>query len=510
MEQKTVLQVKDINKSFGEVHVLKGVNFSITSGEIHALMGENGAGKSTIIKIISGVYTKDSGEIFMDGKEVDFADPKVAMDAGIRVIHQEINMVKTLTVAENIFLGNYPKTKRGGIDWKVLNAKAEEVMSVLGESINVQEKVERVSIAEQQMIEIAKALSVEPKILIMDEPTAALNDQETEKLFEVLDRLKKQGVSIIYITHRFSEVYRLADTVTVMRDGETVDTLPIKEIDDNVLVSLMVGEEKNAQFIKKKMSIGEELFKIEGLNAAPVLKNIDLKIHRGEIVVVFGVVGAGQTELCRAIFGAMEIDEGSLWLHGKKINVKNIEEACKMGIGYVSDDRKSEGIVPLLSVQENICMPAYPGKLSNRAGFIKRKMAKDVAQVYYDKLQVKSAGMGQQIGSLSGGNQQKGLICRWLANDVKLLILNMPTRGVDVGARAEIYRAMEELAEQGVAVLTVSQEMPEVLGIADTIYVMHEGEMAACIDRKDATQELLMKHALGIGVGRTNHDKESD
>jgi len=509
MKKKTVLQVKDINKSFGEVHVLKGVNFSIIEGEIHALMGENGAGKSTIIKIISGVYTKDSGGISIDNNDIDFSNPKEAMEAGIRVIHQEINMVKTLTVAENIFLGNYPKTKYGKVDWKTLNAKAEEVMNILGEKINVREKVEKVSIAEQQMIEIAKALSVEPKILIMDEPTAALNDQETDKLFEVLDRLKKKGVSIIYITHRFSEVYRLADTVTVMRDGETVSTLPISKIDDDVLVSLMVGQEKNAKFIKKQMDIGEELFKIEGLTAAQKLKNINLKIHRGEIVVIFGVVGAGQTELCRAIFGDISFEEGSLWLHGQRINIKNIEEACKMGIGYVSDDRKSEGIIPLLSVWENICIPAYPRKLSNKFGFINNKFVRQVSKKYYDKLQIKSAGMGQKIGSLSGGNQQKGLISRWLANDVRLLILNMPTRGVDVGARAEIYRIMEELAQQGVAVLTVSQEMPEVLGIADTIYVMHEGEITACIEKENATQELLMKYALGIGVRGSNYDKKS-
>lgn len=499
MNQKAVLEVKDINKSFGEVHVLKGVNLSIRQGEIHALLGENGAGKSTIIKIISGVYTKDKGQVYIDGKEVDFTNPKDAMDAGIRVIHQEINTVQTLTVAENIFLGNYPRTAYGGIDWKQLNHNAKEVMGILGESIDVEEKVEKVSIAGQQMIEIAKALSVEPKILIMDEPTAALNDQETEQLFEVLERLRKKGVSIIYITHRFSEVYRLADSVTVMRDGETVAALPIAEVDDDVLVGLMVGQNKSAKFEKKELPRGEELFRVEDLAVEGCLKDISLTIHRGELVVIFGLVGAGQTELCRAIFGDLAYDKGSVWLQGQQVKINTIRDACRAGIGYVSDDRKSEGIIPLMSVQENICIPSYPGKLSNGLGIIKDKQAKELAQQYYDKLRVKSAGLGQKIGSLSGGNQQKGLISRWLANDVKLLILNMPTRGVDVGARAEIYRIMEELAKQGVAVLTVSQEMPEVLGIADTIYVMHEGEITARIEREDATQELLMKHALGIG-----------
>ena len=275
MEQEMVLEVKDVDKSFGDVRVLKGVNLGIRRGEIHALMGENGAGKSTIIKIISGAYTKDKGTIMIDGTEVEFADPKEAMDAGIRVIHQEIHTVKTLTVAENIFLGNYPQTQYGGIDWKKLNEKATEVLGILGESMDVRQKVEKVSIAGQQMIEIAKALSVEPKILIMDEPTAALNDQETEKLFQVLDRLRQNGVSIIYITHRFSEVYRLAERVTVMRDGETVGVLPVSEMNDDVLIRMMVGQEKDARFVKRKVTHGEELFRIEGLAAEGQLKDIN-------------------------------------------------------------------------------------------------------------------------------------------------------------------------------------------------------------------------------------------
>lgn len=498
MEREIVLEVKNIDKSFGEVRVLKDVSFHIERGEIHALVGENGAGKSTIIKIISGVYTKDEGEILLEGREIHFSGPGEAMDAGIRVIHQEINMVPTLTVAENIFLGNYPRNAYGAVDWKKLNEQAREVMGLLGDPINVETKVSKVSIAEQQMIEIAKALSVEPKVLIMDEPTAALNDQETEHLFEILERLKEKGVSIIYITHRFSEIYRLADRVTVMRDGETVASLAAGEFDDDKLVGLMVGEEKSARFVKQEIPIGDEIFSIEGLCAQNVLQDISLTVRKGELAVIFGLVGAGQTELCRAIFGDLPYEQGTMKLEGKMIQVKDIRDACRKGIGYVSDDRKTEGIIPLLSVQENICLPAYPGKLSGPLGFIKRKDAFRTAKQYYDKLRVKSAGMGQQIGSLSGGNQQKGLICRWLANDVRLLVLNMPTRGVDVGARAEIYRTMEELAKQGVAILTVSLEMPEVLGIADTIYVMHEGKIMARVERKDATQELLMKHALGL------------
>lgn len=497
MEQ-TVLEVRDVHKSFGNVQVLKGINFDIKKGEIHALVGENGAGKSTIIKIICGVYTKDSGAVFLDGEEQNYTTPKDSMEAGIRVIHQEINMVQTLSVAENVFLGNYPKTKRGMVDWKQLYADARKVMEVLGDSIDVEQKVSNVSIAEQQMIEIAKAVSVEPKILIMDEPTAALNDQETEKLFELLESLTEKGVSIIYITHRFSEIYRLADRATVLRDGESIATLEKEELDDDTLVRLMVGENKATKYEKRNVEKGEELFRVEGLTVEGALDHIDLSIRKGELAVVFGLVGAGQTELCRAIFGDIPYSSGKMWLKGKEINIRSIQDACKEGIGYVSDDRKKEGIIPLLSVQENICLPSYPGKLSNKQQVIKFGEARKLAQTYYDMLHVKSAGLGQNIGSLSGGNQQKGMICRWLAHDVKLLVLNMPTRGVDVGARAEIYRTLEDLIEQGVAVLAISPEMPEVLSIADTVYVMHEGKITGRVERKDATQEKLMKLALGI------------
>lgn len=497
MDQR-VLEVKNIHKDFGGVRVLKGVNFNIQKGEIHALVGENGAGKSTLIKIISGVYTKDSGLVLLEGEEKTFTNPKDAMDAGIRVIHQEINMVQTLTVAENIFLGNYP-TKKGVVDWKELYKNARKVMEILGDSIDVEQIVAKVSIAEQQMIEIAKAVSVEPKVLIMDEPTAALNDQETESLFELLESLKKKGVSIIYITHRFSEIRRLADRATVLRDGESVATLSRAEINDDLLVKLMVGEGKAARYVKRETKKGGEIFRIEGLTAQGSLENINLSIRRGEIAVVFGLIGAGQTELCKVIFGDLPHTDGKMWLDGKEIHINSIKDACREGIGYVSDDRKNEGIIPLLSVQENICISSYPGKLSNKLGIIKEKAAKQTARLYCGRLHVKSSGLGQRIGSLSGGNQQKAMICRWLANDVKLLILNMPTRGVDVGARTEIYRTLEDLVDQGVAVLAISPEMQEVLALADMVYVMHEGRIAGKAEGKDATQEKLMKLALGIG-----------
>ena len=497
MEDKYVLSAEGIYKSFGEAKVLKNVEFKLREGEIHALMGENGAGKSTLIKIISGVYTKDAGAVRIAGEEVTFHTPKDAIDAGLRVIHQEISLVPTMTVAENIYLGNFPRNANKTINWNKMNQDAKAVLDQLGESISVTTKVRNLTIAEQQIVEIAKALSVKPKVLIMDEPTAALNDQETANLFKLLARLKESGVSIIYITHRFSEVYELSDRVTVLRDGEFIACLPIAEITDEGLIKMMVGEEKSAAFTRRKVEKGEEIFTIQNLSAEGKLEDISLSVRRGELVVVFGLFGAGQNELCRAVFGAMPYDNGEIRLHGKELKVKTVKDACAAGIGYVSDDRKGEGIIPLLSVGENICLPAYAGKLSNK-GFLRLEKVKQLGRQFFDKLGVRCSGTKQAVGSLSGGNQQKCVIGRWMANDAKLLILNMPTRGVDVGARAEIYRALEDLAEEGVAVLVISLEMPEVLSIADRIYIMHEHRIVAEVDRAEATQEYLLSKALGV------------
>ena len=499
MEEKYALEARGIHKAFGEAKVLKGVDFALKKGEIHALMGENGAGKSTLIKIISGVYTKDAGTVSVAGEEVVFHTPKEAIDAGLRVIHQEISLVPTMTVAENIYLGNFPIGANKMIDWAKMNKDAQEVLDQLGENIAVTEKVRNLTIAEQQIIEIAKALSVVPKVLVMDEPTAALNDQETANLFKLLERLKSRGVSIIYITHRFAEIYELADRVTVLRDGAFVACLPTTEVTDEGLIKMMVGEEKDAAFERRATEKGDEIFSISNLTVEGKLDDVSLTIRRGELVVVFGLFGAGQNELCRTIFGDLHYDTGEIKMHGETLRIKNVKEACERGIGYVSDDRKSEGLIPILSVGENICLPAYANKLS-RSGFLRLDKTKKLGQEFFDKLGVRCSGQKQAIGSLSGGNQQKCLIGRWMANDAKLLILNMPTRGVDVGARAEIYRALEDLADQGIAVLVVSLEMPEALSIADRIYVMREHRVVAEVDRADATQEFLLSHALGVSA----------
>lgn len=508
MDETNILVAQGINKSFGEARVLKNVDFSLKSAEIHALMGENGAGKSTLIKIMSGDYTKDSGTVLLNGEPVLIQSPKDAIDAGIRVIHQEINVVKTMTVAENILLGNFPLRANRTIDWRQLNDKARNVLSMLGEDIDVTARAGNLSIAEQQIVEIAKALSVQSKVLIMDEPTAALNDQETHKLFQLLRKLKAGGVAIIYITHRFSEMYELADRVTVMRDGETVGTMAVENVTDEKLVQMMVGKEKNAVFHRNVHPAGEEVFAIRGLNVTGSLQDINLHVKRGELVVIFGMVGAGQSELCRAIWGDLRIYSGDILLHGRKLNIQSIRDACVQGIGYVSDDRKNEGIIPLQSVQENICLSAYARKLKKH-GFVRRKKAKALAQSYFEKLQVKCKSMEQPIASLSGGNQQKCVLGRWLANDSQVMVLNMPTRGVDVGARAEIYRTLEDLAARGVAVLIISLEMPEVVSIADRVYVMRDFRVVAEVAREEITQETLLYHAFGLDMNQRQTEEQA-
>lgn len=461
-------------------------------------MGENGAGKSTLIKIISGDYSLDGGTIAFDDKLVEIHSPKTAMGLGIRVIYQEINVVKPISVAENIFLGNYPRKKNGMVDWSALYGNAQEVLDTLGVSIPVKTKVAKLTIAEQQVIEIAKALSVRARILIMDEPTSALNDQETSKLFELLRKLRNSGVSIIYITHRFSEMYELTDRITVMRDGEVVGTRNTREVTNDMLIKMMIGKDKTAMFVHQKNVKDEVIFSVKNLSVKGFVENVSFEVREGELVVIFGLFGSGQNELFRAIFGDMKKDSGEIYVRNSPMQFKSIRDACDKGIGFVSDDRKNDAIIPLRSVEENICLSAFSSKLSTRWGVVRRKQEKKLARKYFDELELHCSGIDQKIGTLSGGNQQKCVIARWLANDAKVLLLNMPTRGVDVGARSEIYRVLEELSSQGVAIVIISLEMPEVLSIADRVYVMHEGKMVGELQREEATQEKLLSYALGI------------
>lgn len=490
-----ILTVHKVKKSFYGVCVLKDVCFNLQAGEIHGIVGENGAGKSTLIKIIAGDYQKDEGEIYFNGNPVNLKTPTESLALGIRVIYQEFNLVKKLSIAENICIGNYPINKLGLVDKISMNKQAAEVLDRLDISINVETRVSQISIAEQQIVEIAKAIRSNPKVLIMDEPTAALNDQETTRLFKIINKLREEGVSIIFITHRLSEQFELTDRITVMRDGAVIKTLNTKETTSDELIKLMVGRELKEAFMRSEhYTQTQVLFETRNLNVDNRVKGINIHINKGEIVTIFGLMGAGQKELCHALFGDTRYESGEILIEGKTVNLRSPKNALSYGMGMVTDDRRAEGNFPKLGVKENLTISVLP-KLAS-FGYLQRSLETEVAKKWVDKLNVKCASLSQKMASLSGGNQQKALIARWLANDSRILILNLPTRGIDVGAKAEIYMLLEELCGEGMGILVISLEMPEVLGISDRIYVMCDGAISGEVKAEDATQDLLMKYAV--------------
>jgi len=491
----TILEAKDINKSFGIAHVLRDVSFDLKSGEIHGLIGENGAGKSTLMKIIGGDYHLDSGELFFDGEPVVINTPAESLALGIRIIYQEFNLSSSLTVAENIYLGNLPLTKNGLVDWEKTNQQAEELLLELGIQVDVREKVSDISVAEQQLVEIAKALSREARVLIMDEPTAALSDQETDKLFEIVRGLRDKGIAIVFITHRLSEQFELSDRVTVLRDGEAVGTIATKDATNDILVKMMVGRELTDLYPRHRNEPGEIIFEAEDLHVNERIKDVSFNIRKGEIVTFFGLMGAGQDEICKSIIGDPPVKSGKMRLYGEDLTIANLRQANIKGLGYVSSDRREEGLIPEMELQGNITVAALK-RLFGSLGIINKEKEEGVVDHWIEQLAIRCTSQLQKIALLSGGNQQKAMIARWLANDIKLLILNLPTRGVDVGAKVEIYRLLEELANEGVAILVFSLELPEVLGISDRIYVLCEGEIMAEVPIAEADQDMLMKHAV--------------
>lgn len=490
-----ILSARKINKSFGTAHVLRDVSFDLKYGEIHGLLGENGAGKSTLIKIMAGDYSMDSGEILIDGEQKHISKPSEALEMGIRVIYQEFNLVKTLSVAENIYIGGMPRTNLGLVDKKEMNRWASELLAELGIEIDVREIVENISVAEQQLVEIAKALSKQARILIMDEPTAALSDQETSKLFDIVRSLKEKGKSIIFITHRLSEQFEMSDRITVLRDGQTVGTVISKDVDSDTLVKMMVGRDVGSLYPRHLVKPGEVIFEAKNLHVNDRVKDISFHIRRGEIVSFFGLMGAGQEAICKALIGDPPVQSGTMYLNGEELIINNLRQANKKGLGYVSSDRKQEGLLPSMSLTSNITTAAFK-KLAKYKIFTQKKLESDVTENWIKRMNIRCRNQQQYISSLSGGNQQKAMISRWLSNDIKLLILNMPTRGVDVGAKAEIYTILEELANNGVAVLVFSLELLEVLGISDRIYVLCEGDITAEVPVEQANQDILMKHAV--------------
>lgn len=492
----TLIEMTGITKAFGKVHVLKDVSFSLKKGEIHALMGENGAGKSTLMKILTGIYQKDAGTIRVRGQEMSIGSPKEAEQLGIAVIHQELNIIPQLSVMENMFLGRdlcYGRT--GILRTNEMKKQTSIYLERLGVHLHPDMEAGRLSIGQQQMIEIARALSLNAEVLIMDEPTAALTEREIEALFKVMRELRAQGVGIVYVSHRMEEIFAICDRISVLRDGTFVGTETIKETDLETIVRMMVGRQLGDRFPERKVALGEERLRVENLSDGATISDISFSARRGEVLGIAGLMGAGRTEVARALFGVGGKPEGKIFLDGEEIHIRKPDDAIAQGIAFVTEDRKGQGLVLGLSIRENIALTNLETLAKN--GMISTSKEAQLVDDMMRRLNIKASGSEQMVKSLSGGNQQKVVFGKWLGIRPKVLILDEPTRGVDIGAKKEIYHIMNQLTAEGVTILMISSELPEILGMSDRILVMHEGKLAAVMDKTQATQEKIMHAATG-------------
>lgn len=490
-----MLEMTGIEKRFPGVHALKNCHFDLKKGEIHALIGENGAGKSTLMKILTGVYGKDGGTILYNGEEINVTTPKEAQNLGISIIHQELNLMPDLTAAQNIFIGR-EATKLGGLylSESKQNRAAKSLFELLNLDLDPKTKVRDVTVAKQQMIEIAKALSFNSKILIMDEPTAALTESEIRELFKIIAGLKEQGVGIVYISHRMEELFEISDRITVMRDGEYIATRTTAETSMDEIIRLMVGRTiyeppKEASHVKGN----DVVLEVKNLNAGKEVKDVSFSLRRGEILGFAGLMGAGRTETARAVFGADKIDSGEVYINGKKVHIRSPKDAVKHGIGYLSEDRKQFGLALGMNIEANTVLANYEN--FNTGGIVNDKKAAEAAKKYVDMLKTKTPSTKQLVGNLSGGNQQKVVIAKWLCRDCDILIFDEPTRGIDVGAKSEIYKLLTDLAEQGKSIIMISSELPEILRMSDRVVIMCEGRITGTLDISEADQEKIMKYA---------------
>jgi ribose transport system ATP-binding protein len=488
-----ILEMRNISKAFGGVQALSNVSFACRRGTVHALVGENGAGKSTLIKILAGAYPADAGELIYQGKRYTNLSAREALDKGIRIIYQDLNLVPYMTVAENIFLGREPCHKLGLIDAKRLRAQAEELLERLGVELDVRTPVGELTVASQQMVEIAKALSQNADLIVMDEPSAILAGHELERLFAMVDSLVKQGVTIVYISHRLDEVFEIADEITVLKDGVVVDTCSVKEIDRAGLVHMMVGRELAEVFPPPGRTRGEVVLAAENITTDAIKHTASLRLHAGEILGLAGMVGSGRTELARALFGVDPLRSGRITLNGKSVNINTPSRAVQAGLALVPEDRKSQGLFMGLPIRNNITI-AILGKLSQH-GLIHRRREAEAIERARRSLSIHMSSIHQEAQYLSGGNQQKVVLARWLATLPSVVILDEPTRGIDVGAKFEIYRLVRELTDGGVAVLMISSELPEILGMSDRILVMRDGRIAGELSREEATEEKIVELA---------------
>lgn len=484
-----ILELKNITKQFPGVRALDNVSVNIERGTIHGLVGENGAGKSTLIKILAGIYQPTAGEIWMNGKEEHFATPIQARHTGIAVVHQEIKLAEPLSVAENMFLGNVLIDSKGLVDWKGMRRRAQEIVDDLGMDIDVNAQVSSLTVARKQIVEIMHAINANSQVLVMDEPSAVLTDRELEIMFRIVRQLREKGITIIYISHRLDEVFDLCDNVTVLRDGQMIDTLPIEKVTRQGLINMMVGREMGQEYPKEKVEIGDTILKVDHL-VNGMLKDISFEVKHGEIFGISGLVGAGRTELARAILGIDKIKSGEVYVRGKKVKYRNFRSAIKDGLGLVPEDRKLQGLVQIMSVEKNTTLVALDKVI--KGGVIQNNLEEKAANEYVEKLRTMTPSIKTEVQFLSGGNQQKVVIAKWLFQEAEILFLDEPTRGIDVGAKAEIYRLMTQMVKEGKTVIMISSEMPELLGMCDRIMVMHEGHKMGELTAEEATQEKIM------------------
>ncbi len=494
------VELRNISKSFGGINALKNVTFKTKPGEIHALVGENGAGKSTLMKILSGAYSKDNGQLFIDGQEVNIRNTHDSKKLGIGIIYQEFSLVPELSVAENIFL-NQTNITGYWIKRSKINHKAAKLIESIGFKIDPAVQVDSLSIADQQIVEIAKALSENVQVIILDEPSAVLGSQEVQKLFDTLKKLKKEGVAIIYISHHLNEIFQIADRITVLKDGTSSESLLAKATDKDSIIKLMLGRPLETMFPRRDTIIGEEILKVDGLHFVDQNKTISLSVKAGEIVGIAGLVGSGRSETARAIFAADKRKKGTVFLNGEKVPLRSPREAVKKGIGMVPEDRKQHGVILSLSVQKNISLTNLQA-IANRFGFINAKKEKENINSLIQKLTIKTENENQEVGTLSGGNQQKVVLAKWLNRECSVLIIDEPTRGVDVGAKVEIYNLINELSQKGVALLVISSDTSELIGISDRILVMRKGLIQGELEKKDFTEEAILR--LSIGATKQN------
>lgn len=488
-----ILRLDQVSKSFSGVEVLHKVSFSLSPGEVHALLGENGAGKSTLVKVITGVHQPDNGNIYLNGNQIYFANTRESRDAGIAAIYQELSLFPDLDVAENIFVGRQPRKRGGRIDWRKLYSEADQLLTALGVHLDLKKKARSLSIAEQQMVEIARAFSIDARILIMDEPTSSLTLNEVNDLFNLVRRLRNDGTAIIFISHRLEELFEIADRVTVLRDGYYVDTQSMQAVTRDELIRLMVGRTISNLFPKEQVTAGNVILKVDQLTRAGAFEDVSFELRSGEILGMAGLVGAGRTDVARAIFGVEPPTSGTIQIEGQEIQIKSPQQAIDLGLAYVPEDRQIHGLVPPMNIIVNTSLPTL-GTYVHR-GMLQTKAEQSAAFETAKQMELRANNIWQRVRELSGGNQQKVVLGKWLSTKPRILILDEPTRGIDVGTKAAVHALMSKLASEGIAILMISSELPEVIGMSDRVLVMREGHVTATLTREEATQEKILHFA---------------